>query len=370
MFRLHPSWKILILEKEPIAASHQTGHNSGVVHSGIYYKPGSLKAKNCLQGRKQLLAFCERHQIPHKKIHKLIVAHRKEQIPRLREIQSRGEAHQIPGLRRLNQKEVLEIEPHVEAVEALFLPECHIVDYKQVARVLIDELKKQGVEILCNEEVLEVKKEGANCFIHTNRQILSSSTFINCAGLHSDRLVNSSHRILPFRGEYYEIAPSQRNIVKGLIYPVPDPRFPFLGVHLTPMIDGRLKAGPNAILALSREGYKKGTLNRKDLWETLTYTGFWKMALRYWKAGLYEIARAASVTLFLRDLQQLVPSLKEKDLLPGPSGVRAQLVTREGRLLDDFAFHREGNILHVLNAPSPAATACFSIGQTLAEMVS
>lgn len=373
LMRLKPEWKIAILEKESYPAMHQTSHNSGVVHSGVYYKPGSLKAKNCIAGRKELLAFCDEHGILYKKIHKLIVATRDDELPRLKELLLRGNANSVPGVRIISQHEVQDIEPNVAAKEALFLPECHIIDYKQVAEALCSWICKHQGEIVFNEKVLKVDTDGKICRVSAQNQSYLCRRFLSCTGLHSDQVARNSklvkQRIIPFRGEYFELSNEKRGVVHGLIYPVPDPRFPFLGVHVTPMIDGKVEAGPNAVLAFSREGYRKRDFNWKDTQEFLSYSGFWKMAWNYWKAGLYEVARSMSKELFLKDLQRLVPSLESKDLLPGGSGVRAQVVTKEGKLLDDFSILQEQNIVYVLNAPSPAATASFSIGRSLAEMI-
>jgi len=365
----HPDWKIIILEKEAAAALHQTGRNSGVVHTGIYYKPGSLKAKNCIEGRKELLTFCDTEGIAYQKKHKLIVATRDEEFPRLLEILTRGQMNRVPGIRLLSEEQVHELEPHVQALQAILIPECHIIDYKQVAQALCRWIQQHGGQIVFNEPLTELREEG-----HIRTNSYSCRYFINCTGLHSDRIARNAtgtvpHQILPFRGEYYELAEEKKNLVQGLIYPVPDPKFPFLGVHLTPMMNGKVEAGPNAVLAFAREGYRKRDFDWADMKELLGYSGFWQMAARYWKPGVYEIIRSMSKRLFLKDLQRLVPSIQAKDLSPGGVGIRAQVVTREGKLLDDFAFMRQGNMLHVINAPSPAATASFAIGRTLAQMM-
>lgn len=370
----HPHLKILVLEKEKAVALHQTGRNSGVIHSGIYYKPGSLKAKNCHSGRHELLAFCDEQGIAYRHIHKLIVATHSSELLRLQEIQERGTANGIAGLQRLVREQVQEIEPEVNALEALFIPHCHIIEYKQVAERLAICLQQMGGKIHFQEPVLQIEKREDLCLIQTSQNTYASRFFVNCAGLHSDRLAKASlgkveHQILPFRGEYYELTEAKKGLVKGLIYPVPDPEFPFLGVHLTPMMNGKVEAGPNAILAFAREGYRKTDWVTRDVRDYLGYKGFWKMAFRYWKAGFYEIARSFSKSLFLRDLQRLVPAIQAADLVPGGSGIRAQVVTKEGKLLDDFAFYEEKNILHVLNAPSPAATASFAIGKHLAQKI-
>lgn len=374
LLRLRPDLKLSIIEKESGPAKHQTGNNSGVVHTGIYYKPNTLKAKNCLEGRKELLAYCDEKGIPYQKKHKLIVATRSEELPKLKEIWERGKANCVQGIRLLSKAEIKDLEPNVNAMEALYIPECHIIDYKQVALSLCDWIQKNGGNIVFNEPIFEVRKEGQKCTLIGKSRNYQSHFFVNCTGLHSDRMARASqgkidHQILPFRGEYYELRQEKKDIVRGLIYPVPDPKFPFLGVHLTPMISGKVEAGPNAILAFAREGYRKSDFNWKDIQEIASYPGFWRMASKYWKAGMYEMIRSFSKQVFLRDLRRLVPSIEEKDLFPGGAGIRAQVVTKEGKLLDDFAFLQEENILHVLNAPSPAATASFSIGRTLAEMV-
>lgn len=371
--RMRPSWKILLLEKEEAPALHQTGRNSGVVHTGVYYKPGSLKAQNCIAGRKELLDFCETNSIPYRKKHKLIVATHPQEFPRLQEISLRGQANGIQNLKLLEAPQVRELEPHVNALQALFIPDCHIVDYKQIAHVLCDRIREKGGEIARNEEVVKIEQNERTCWIETKRNQYESFLFINCTGVFSDRIARASshlvsHRILPFRGEYFELSPEKEQCVQGLIYPVPDPKFPFLGVHLTPRINGKVEAGPNAILALAREGYKKSDFNWKDVREYFGFPGFWKLSAKHWKVGAYEMARSFSKQLFLRDLRRLLPCLDEKDLIPAGAGIRAQVVTREGKLLDDFALFQEKNCLHVINAPSPAATASFAIGKTLADM--
>ncbi len=373
VLKARPGAKVLVLEKETAPAQHQTGRNSGVVHTGVYYKPGSLKAKNCIEGRKELLQFCDEHGIPYEKKYKLIVATRAEEGVRLREILERGRQNGVPGLKILSGEEVKELEPHVKALEALWVPECHIVEYKRVAEVLVEWIRKHGGEVVFGEPIERVEAEKDGCAVF-GKKVYKAKQFVNCAGLFSDRIAKASlgkieHQILPFRGEYYEIVSEKKGWVKGLIYPVPDPKFPFLGVHVTPMIGGKMEAGPNAILAFAREGYRKTDFSWRDMGEVVRYQGFWQMAWKYWKAGAYEMARSWSKGLFLRDLQRLVPGIEAKDLAPGGAGIRAQVVTREGKLLDDFAFMREKNMLHVLNAPSPAATASFSIGRTLNEMI-
>lgn len=373
LLKFNPHLKVVILEKEPEVAQHQTGHNSGVVHSGIYYKPGSLKAKNCIAGKKELLEFCHQFGISTKKIGKVIVATEEDQKSRLREIEARGYANGVL-LERIEKSRLKEIEPHVEALEALWIPDCSVISYREVAKKLAAVFQTLGGELYCNEQVEAIEVGKSYICVATRKNEYKAFKLVNCAGLFSDRIARKalgkqkvSHQIVPFRGEYYELCKEKRHLVNGLIYPVPDPRFPFLGVHLTRMIDGKVEAGPNAILAFAREGYQKKDIDLKDCWDLVCYPGFWKMALQYWKAGFYEMARSWSKKLFLKDLQKLIPALQEKDLIPGGAGIRAQVVTRNGKLVDDFSILEEGNMIHVLNAPSPAATACFAIGRQIAE---
>lgn len=361
LLRTRPGTSVTLLEKESTLAAHQTGHNSGVVHSGIYYKPGSLKAQNCLDGRRELLAFCDTHAIPYQTVSKLIVATRAEELPMLAQIEARGRMNGIPSLRNIGADEMRDIEPHVAGLRALLL-QAQIIHYPTVAAQLADEIRRLGGTLHLNEEVHQIEPTQ----VLTARSTYSYSRLICCAGLHSDRLAKAPHRILPFRGEYYELTPSARPLVRGLIYPVPDPNFPFLGVHLTRMIDGTVEAGPNAVLALAREGYRKSDFSFRDLCDTLTYPGFWRLAKRHFTAGAYEVLRSFSKPLFLRDLQSLVPALTSKDIVPAGSGIRAQAVLPDGKLLDDFSILTRGNQIHVVNAPSPAATASFAIGKHIA----
>lgn len=373
LLKMRPDLNIAIFEKEQGPAQHQTGNNSGVIHSGIYYKPGSLKAQNCLAGKKELLEFCAQFGVRTQTLGKVIVVTDKEQTPRLEEIEKRGKANGVT-LERVGTSRLREIEPHVEALEGLWIPECSIVSYREVAQKLAVEFQKMGGKIHFGEPVTSLATEQESIRITTLHNEYETSQLINCAGLFSDRIARHilgkekvPHRILPFRGEYYELSLEKSALVKGLIYPVPDPRFPFLGVHLTRMIHGKVEAGPNAVLAGAREGYKKSDLNVRDCLDVLTYPGFWKMATKYWRAGFYEMARSFSKKLFLRDLQKLVPAIEEKDLRPGGAGIRAQVVARDGKLVDDFSILEEKNMIHVLNAPSPAATASFSIGKQIAQ---
>lgn len=373
LLKTNPHLKVLILEKEGGPARHQTGNNSGVIHSGIYYKPGSHKATNCTAGKIELVEFCERFGIPTKKLGKVIVATKKEQVLRLEEIAQRGRANGV-ALERIGPSRLREIEPHVQGLEAIWIPDCSVISYPEVAKKLVEEFQKMGGEVRFHESVESIEASGGHIRIGTVKGEYNSSLLVNCAGLFSDRIARKSlgrqkvpHQILPFRGEYYDLSAEKGHLVKGLIYPVPDPRFPFLGVHLTRMINGKVEAGPNAVLAFAREGYRKTDFNLRDCFDFVTYPGFWKMAAKYWRAGCYEIARSLSKKLFLRDLQELVPAIQEKDLVPGGRGIRAQMVNPDGKLMDDFAILEENRMIHVFNAPSPAATAGFSIGRQIAQ---
>ena len=375
LLKADPSLQVAVFEKENGPGQHQTGRNSGVIHSGIYYKPGSLKAQNCLSGKKELQDFCKNFGIATQKVGKVIVAGNAHEIPLLKDIELRGLANGV-ALQRIDSVQLREIEPFAIGKEALWIPECSIVSYLEVARQLVEEIKKLGGTFYFSEKAESFTDLGKKIRIKNSKRECDAKVLVNCAGLHSDRVAREalgkdsvSHQIFPFRGEYYELKEEKRALVKGLIYPVKDPRFPFLGVHLTKMVDGCVEAGPNAVLAFAREGYKKSQFDWKDCWEVAKYPGFWKMASEHWKMGLYETMRSLSKKLFLRDLQKLVPAIQEKDLIPGNRGIRAQVVTREGKLLDDFSILDEKNMVHVLNAPSPAATASFAIGRSIADRV-
>lgn len=366
MLSIRPDLKVVVCEKEEGLALHQSGRNSGVVHSGVYYKPGSLKAQNCIKGRRELLRFCS-NRVSFETIHKVILANTPREEAYLQELVQRGRANEVLGIRIISKEELREIEPHASANKALYLPSCQIVDYPGVAQELGKNIRKAGGQIVLGEKINAFQKGLA----FGQKGEYTYRVLVNCAGLYSDRIAkayfgSAEHRILPFRGEYYLLRQEARSLVKGLIYPVPDPQFPFLGVHLTPMISGKVEAGPNAVLAGAREGYRLSDLNWRDLGEVFGYSGFWKMAARYWKAGAYEMVRSMSKRLFLKDVQRLVPAIQEGDLEVGGSGIRAQIVKRDGRLMDDFCFREDLASIHVLNAPSPAATSCFSIGKTVA----
>lgn len=363
---------IHVVEAEPRPAVHQTGHNSGVIHSGLYYKPGSLKARNCVGGRKRLIDYCDRHAIPYEICGKLVIATDPEEIPRLDELERRGRANGLAGLERLPPERIPEFEPHATGVDALWVPETGIVDYKAVARAYAEEVEAAGVSLHLRTRVTGLAPRPDGVVVETTAGEFEAGHAINCAGLQSDRVARMAGldpdvRIVPFRGEYFDIAPERRHLLRGLIYPVPDPRFPFLGVHLTRRVDGSVEAGPNAVLALKREGYDRRSFDARDTWSSLSYPGFWKMALRFWKVGISEMARSGSRARFARDLRRFVLDLRDSDLMPGGSGVRAQALDRKGNLVDDFAIETSPRMLHVLNAPSPGATASLAIGDTLAD---
>lgn len=375
LLRKKPQLSVAILEKEKTLAFHQTGHNSGVIHSGIYYKPGSLKAKNCREGVKALKSFCLEKGIPFKTIGKVILALNEEELPRLQELERRGKANGVPGLRCLSKEELKEIEPYATGIAALYSPETGVIDFVQVAEAYAKEVLELGGQIFLSQKVVQFRNESVEKVVVTADAEFGAQTVINCAGVHADRIGQlfdpqiSAKQIIPFRGEYYELVPEKRELIKGLIYPVPDPKFPFLGVHLSRTIDGKVEAGPNAVLALSREGYSKADCSFRDIKDYLTYKGFWQMALRYWKVGAYELYRSFSKRAFLSSLQKLVPSLTAQDLIPTESGVRSQVVLPDGKLQDDFLIVQKPGVINVLNAPSPAATSSLAIGEAIANLV-
>lgn len=358
-----PELTLSILEKEDDVAKHQTGHNSGVVHTGIYYKPGSLKATNCLRGKKMLLEFCDQENIPYKKTTKLIVATKQEEVSRMETLFERGQANGLNHIKVIGKEEAQEREPYINVERAILNEDCHIISYREVALKLKQKLQNDGVTFFFQEKVVNTTPFENNWLIETDRDVHTSHYVINCAGLYSDRLAKASDQIVPFRGEYYFLTEEVKTKVESLIYPVPNPQLPFLGVHITPMIDGRVEAGPNAVLAFAREGYKKTIVKPTELLQTLLFPGFWKISSKHFSTGLYEMYRSFSKKAFLKSLQELMPSLTEADIIPGGSGVRAQLVTKKGALCDDFSLIKDNTMMHVLNAPSPAATASFAIGE-------
>ena len=371
----NPSLKLLIIEKEDVVAKHQTGHNSGVIHSGLYYKPGSLKAINCIKGYVMLLDFCEKEEIKYDLCGKIVVATQPEQIPILDGLFERGKQNGLDGFKMLNAEQIKEYEPHVKGLKGFYVPQTGIIDYTEVCKKYLAKTQKLGGEIAFNEKVLSVSsKEGVSVIV-TSKQSYETKLIVNCAGLYSDKVGQMTDerannlRITPFRGEYFEIKPEKQYLVKNLIYPVPDPNFPFLGVHFTRMIHGGVEAGPNAVLAFRREGYKKLDIHFGELFETLTWPGFRKVAAKYWQTGLGEMYRSFSKAAFTKALQELIPEIQSDDLVAGSAGVRAQACDREGGLLDDFAIFENQQAINVCNAPSPAATSSLSIGQTVSELV-
>jgi L-2-hydroxyglutarate oxidase len=368
----HPGLKLAILEKEDHLAAHQTGHNSGVIHSGLYYRPGSLKAQNCAAGRDALYAFCAERKIAVERCGKVVVATREEELPALDELERRGRANGLVGLERLDAKGVKEREPHVAGIAGLHVPQTGIVDYIEVTNAYAQVVRAGGGIVRTGCLVSKVARQGRDFQLTTTLGSFSCRTLINCAGLQSDRVaracgIDPGVQIIPFRGEYFLLAPQRQNLVRHLVYPVPDPAFPFLGVHFTRMIHGNVEAGPNAVLALRREGYSRFDFSLPDLYETLTYPGFYHLARRFWRVGAMEYRCSFSKTRFVRNLQRLIPELKKGDVVRGGAGVRAQAVDAQGVLLDDFHIINAEGMIHVLNAPSPAATASLSIGRTIAE---
>lgn len=369
----HPDVKIAVIEKDAQQGTQQSGHNSGVIHSGIYYKPGSLKSQFCVEGRASMTRFCEENEIPIWTCGKLITATRNEEIPRLEALLERGTANNVEGLQIVDPEQISEIEPHVSAIRALWAPKTGIVDYRKVTAAYADKVRAAGGDIFFNSALKKVTRRGNVSALETSSGTYEAKNVINCAGLHSDMVAemmgtSPGVRIIPFRGEYYTLQKESEHLVKGLIYPVPDPAFPFLGVHLTQTMKGWVEAGPNAVLAMKREGYRKRDFSPADLLRTVSYPGFWKMSLREWKTGLWEMNRSFRKGVFLKSLQQLVPELESKDLATGGSGVRAQAVTRDGKLVDDFVIKQVDGAVHVLNAPSPGATSSLVIGNHIAEL--
>jgi L-2-hydroxyglutarate oxidase len=364
---------VAVLEAEPDIARHQTGHNSGVIHSGLYYKPGSHKARNCVEGRAALIRFCDEHSIPYELCGKVVVATTPAELPALEELHRRGTANGLSGLRPLSADELHDIEPHASGIAALQVPETGIVDYRQVAAKYAELVGAGGGEVTTSARLERVKRRPGELVLATAHGERVCRYLVNCGGLQSDRIarlcgLDPGLEIIPFRGEYYALAPEKRSLVRGLIYPVPDPRFPFLGVHFTRTVHGEVEAGPNAVLAFCREGYRLRDISPRDLWQLVRYGGFWRMAARYWRTGMGEFYRSLSKRVFHRALQRLVPDLALNDLVPFGAGVRAQAVEPSGALVDDFRFVEGERMIHVLNAPSPAATASLSIGEAIAAM--
>ncbi|MBN6188509.1 L-2-hydroxyglutarate oxidase [Aneurinibacillus sp. BA2021] len=367
----YPGAKIVMIEKEKDWAHHQTGHNSGVIHSGIYYKPGSFKARFAREGNKAMVEFCEEHGIAYDVCGKVIVATEPDELARMEDLYQRGLENEL-NVQKIGVEELHEIEPHVKGLGAIRVPSCGIADYKGVSRTFARIIQEGGGDIRLGTKVENIGETADGVTIETNRGTFSARFLINCAGLQSDRVakmagMNTGMKIVPFRGEYYELVPEKRHLVKHLIYPMPNPDFPFLGVHFTRMINGEVHAGPNAVLAFKREGYTKKDIDMKDLFEVLTYPGFWKMAMPNMKEGMKEMVRSFSKQAFLASLQRLIPELTEKDIVPTHAGVRAQALMEDGSMVDDFAIFSGKSSLHVCNAPSPAATASIKIGEEIAN---
>ena len=370
--RRFPQLRLLVVEKEDGVARHQSGHNSGVIHSGIYYKPGSLKARLCVTGAAAMVEFCREHGVAYEVCGKVIVATREDELPRLEELQRRGTANGLTGVRPIGPEELREIEPHASGLRALVVPSTGITGYGKVCEKYAELISAAGGEVLTSTAVIGLQRRADETVVETTRGAFSTTHLINCAGLFADRISSMAGdrpdvMIVPFRGEYYDLVPERAALVRSLIYPVPDPQFPFLGVHFTRRITGTIDAGPNAVLALRREGYRHTDINLRDLASSITFPGFWRMAAKHWRSGMDEFHRSLSKKTFVKALQRLLPELREEDLVPGGSGVRAQALKRDGSMVDDFQFVTSGKMLHVLNVPSPAATASIMIGKAIVE---
>lgn len=372
----YPQLNIVLLDKEAELAAHQTGHNSGVIHSGLYYKPGSLKAKNCFEGRHELVVFAKEHGIDFDICGKVIVATDEKELPNLDRIFQNGVQNQIEGIRKITAEEVKEFEPYVECIAGIHVPVTGIIDFRGATAKMVELALKLNPksEVKLSTEFQRVEKSDDYSIIYTNNSTIKSRYLVYCAGLHADRLakkdgVKLKEQVVPFRGDYYELAEHAKHKVRNLIYPVPDPNFPFLGVHFTRMVDGSVECGPNAVFSFKREGYNKTDFSFRDSWEALTYKGTWKLFFGNIKYGIDEYRRAFSKRLFLKSLQRMIPSLTMEDIKPARAGVRAQLLSQNGDTRDDFRIEHHGNSIHVLNAPSPAATASLSIGNYISQVV-
>jgi (S)-2-hydroxyglutarate dehydrogenase len=370
-----PKTRLLLLEKETRLGAHQTGNNSGVLHSGLYYKPGSEKARMSVEGLKQMVDFCRQHGIPHEICGKIVVATSPEELPRLENLWDRGNANGLQGLKKLTPSEIREVEPHAAGIAAIHVPQEGIVDYPAVSNKLGQLIQLRGGEVRLNTRVLQLVPEGTGWIVKSTGGDFRTRFVITCGGLHSDRLVKAAGqkpaaKIIPFRGEYYKIRKERQHLVRHLIYPVADPKFPFLGVHFTRLIHGGIEAGPNAVLAFGREAYRWSQVNPRDLGESLLFPGLWRFLAAYPSMCGYEIRRSLSRAEFCRSLQKLVPEIRKDDLETGGAGIRAQAMTADGKLVEDFHFEEGRGILHVVNAPSPAATAALAIGSKIAAKVS
>ncbi|MEP0367263.1 MAG: L-2-hydroxyglutarate oxidase [Cyclobacteriaceae bacterium] len=369
----NPKLRVAVVEKENGLAKHQTGHNSGVIHSGLYYKPGSLKAKNCVDGYNELVKFCEEEEINFELCGKIVVATNKEQLSTLNTLYERGEKNGLTGMKKLIGDDLKEYEPYVNGIQGIYVPQTGIIDYKEVSYKYAEKIKHFNGDIFPGNKVLDIKENGGFIQVETDQQTLTTRLVINCSGLYSDKVAKLTgmpvnYKIIPFRGEYYKIKKEKEHLVKNLIYPVPDPNFPFLGVHFTRMIGGGIEAGPNAVFAFKREGYSKTDINVAELMGSLGWKGFRKVAGKYWKTGLGEFYRSFSKSAFTKALQELLPDIQQGDLEPGGSGVRAQACDKEGGLIDDFLILQNEKIINVGNAPSPAATSSLAIGKHVAGL--
>jgi len=369
----NPFLNILLLEKEDELAKHQTGNNSGVIHSGLYYKPGSLKATNCIHGYQLLIDFCRQHEIAFDLCGKIVVASDEKELPLLETLFTRGQQNGLQNLKKLTKEELLDYEPHVAGIAGIFVPQTGVVDYKIVAQKYGQLIQEKGGHINLGERVLDIQSSEDKVVVITQKSSYTTKLVINCAGLYSDKVARMTVpelnvKIIPFRGEYYKLKKEKEYLVKNLIYPVPDPNFPFLGVHFTRMAKGGVEAGPNAVLAFKREGYKKSDISFSELAETLAWPGFQKVAGKYWRTGFGEMYRSFSKSAFTKALQKLIPEIQENDLVEGGAGVRAQACDREGGLVDDFLILEDKHVINVCNAPSPAATSSLAIGETVSGL--
>lgn len=369
----YPKLRLAVLDKEPAIAQHQTGRNSGVIHSGLYYKPGSLKARLCVQGAAAMKHYCEERNIPVNVCGKVVVATAPGELPRLHELYQRGLANGIPDLELIGPERLREIEPHATGLEAIYSPSTAIVDYRRVADAYAADIRAMGGEVLTGYEVRQIANTGGRVWVDCPAGMIETRYLITCAGVYSDRMAALSGaprepRIVPFRGDYYILAPSQRHLINALIYPVPDPAFPFLGVHSTLKIDGSMWLGPNAVLAFGREGYQRWDVNLPDLADALGYRGFQRLARSYWRVGMDEMVRDWSKQLFVASVQRFVPAITADGVVPGPAGIRAQALAPDGSMVDDFVFHQEGPVIHVRNAPSPGATSSLTIAAMIGDM--
>jgi len=374
LLKQRPGTKLILLEKEEGIAKHQTGNNSGVIHSGIYYKPGSLKAKNCMEGYRMLLDFCDENGIEYDLCGKVIVATEKSELAQLQMLYDRGIENGLEGMKMLGTNGIKEYEPHCVGIKGIFVPQTGIIDYKQVSAKYRDKIEELGGEIVLGAKVEDIVKKNGELTIQHSKGETGTTMLVNCAGLYSDKVAGMQFpdvdtKIIPFRGEYYMLKPSSHHLVKNLIYPVPDPNFPFLGVHYTRMMNGHIEAGPNAVLAFRREGYKRSDIHLGELFESLTWPGFRKVIKKYWRTGFGEMYRSFSKRAFTKALQKLIPEIKSTDLERAPAGVRAQACDKTGGLLDDFKIIEDEESVHVLNAPSPAATSSLAIGKAVADKI-